>query len=201
MDPVSTPVSTPLNTDAFRLISVALSIVLGLGITRLLGASVAVFRTRHLVALDWQPLAWAGCIFIWQLQFWWAIIELPALVGTWTLAEFLFLLALPLLLFLAAALVLPPAELPPGASLALVFATDGRWALVPLAVYFVVATIADALFWGLPFLSLAAGLNALLAALPLAFLATPGRGARAAITLAYVALTLVGAWYQSPAEY
>lgn len=197
MDPASTPVST----DAFRLISVALSIVLGLGITRLLGASVAVFRMRHAVAIDWLPLAWAGCIFVWQLQFWWAIIELPQLVGTWTLPEFLFLLALPLLLFLAAALVLPPAELPPGESLGGVFASDGRWALVPLAAYFLVATLADALFWGLPFLSLAAALNVVLAALPVAFLALPGRPARAAITLAYVALTLVGAWYQSPAEY
>ena len=167
MDPASTPVST----DAFRLISVALSIVLGLGITRLLGASVAVFRMRHHVAIDWLPLAWAGCIFVWQL------------------------------LFLAAALVLPPAELPPGESLGGVFASDGRWALVPLAAYFLVATLADALFWGLPFLSLAAALNVVLAALPVAFLALPGRPARAAITLAYVALTLVGAWYQSPAEY
>jgi hypothetical protein len=195
------PVGTSPGTDAFRLISVALSIVLGLGITRLLGASVAVFRMRGHVAIDWLSLAWAGCVFVWQLQFWWAIIELPQLVGTWTLPEFLFLLALPLLLFLAAALVLPAGELPAGESLREFFASDGRWALVPLAAYFVVATLADALFWGLPFLSIAAGLNAVLAALPLAFLALPRRPARAAITVAYVVLTLVGAWYQSPAGY
>jgi hypothetical protein len=190
-----------MSTDAFRWISVALSIVLGLGITRLLSASVVVFRMRQAVAIDWVPLAWAACIFVWQVQFWWAIIELPQLVGTWTFPEFLFLLALPMLLFLAAALVLPPAELPAGESLGEFFASDGRWALVPLTAYFVVALLADALFWGLPFLSLAAALNVVLAALPLAFLAVPRRPARVAITLAYVALTLVGAWYQSPAAY
>lgn len=193
--------STPVGTDVFRLISVALSIVLGLGITRLLGASVAVFRMRRHVAIDWLPLAWAFCIFVWQLQFWWAIIELPRVVGTWSLAEFLFLLALPLLLFLAAALVLPPAELPAGSDLGEAFASDGRWALGPLGAYFLVANVANTLFWGLPLASPAAVLNAALAALPLGFLAAPGRRTRVAITAAYVVLTLAGAWYQSPAAY
>ena len=74
--------------DSFRWIAVALSMILGLGVTRLLSAFVAVFRSRKHSKLDWIPLAWAGCIFLWQLQFWWAIIELPGLIRVWN-ARFL----------------------------------------------------------------------------------------------------------------
>jgi hypothetical protein len=190
-----------MTTDAFRWISVALSIVLGLGMTRLLSASIAVFKMRGSVTIDWLPLAWAGCIFVWQLQFWWAIIELPQLVGTWTLLEFLFLMALPVLLFLAAALVLPSTELPAGDSLAAAFAADGRWSLVPLSLYFVVATCANWFFWGMAILGIATLLNLGLALLPLAFLAIAGRRTREAITVGYVLLTLVAAWIQSPEAY
>ena len=97
--------------DSFRWIAVALSMILGLGITRLLASFVAVFRSRNRSRLDWIPLAWAFCIFIFHLQFWWAINELPGLVHIWTLSTFLALVGLTLLLFISAALILPYDEL------------------------------------------------------------------------------------------
>jgi|GEM_PF-3674649 len=80
--------------DAFKWISVVLSMILGLGVTRLLAATVAVFRSRKRARLDWVPLAWAGCIFLWQLQYWWAIIELPGMIQHWTIGSFLMLVSL-----------------------------------------------------------------------------------------------------------
>ena len=133
--------------DSFRWIAVALSMILGLGVTRLLSAFVAVFRSRRHSKLDWIPLAWAGCIFLWQLQFWWAIIELPGLIRVWTLGSFLTLVCLTLLLFVSAALVLPSSELAEKDSLAASFDRDGRWSLVSLSAYFVLAVVADWVFW------------------------------------------------------
>jgi hypothetical protein len=110
--------------------------VLGLGITRLLSALVEVFRSRETVKLDWVPLVWAGCIFLWQLQYWWAIIELPGLVNSWTPGAFVVLVSLPLFLFVSAALVLPPSKEGGTRTLRESFARDGRWALVSMSAYF-----------------------------------------------------------------
>jgi hypothetical protein len=92
--------------DSFRWIAVVLSMILGLGVTRLLSSAVEVFRSRHQAKMDWVPFVWAGCIFIWQLQFWWGIIELPSLVKAWSVGSFLVLVSLTLLLFVSAGLVL-----------------------------------------------------------------------------------------------
>ena len=97
-----------MRVDSFRWISVLLSMVLGLGITRLLSSAVAVFRSRGYARLEWVPIAWAASIFIWQIQYWWAVIELAGMHETWLLVEFLALLGLALLLFVTAALILPP---------------------------------------------------------------------------------------------
>ena len=115
--------------NTFRWISVALSLILGFGVTRLLSAGVAMFRSRTVAKLDWIPLVWAACIFFWQIQFWWAVIELPLLITTWDIREFMMLLGLALLMFLSAALVLPASELSEGEKLYDSFTRDGHWAL------------------------------------------------------------------------
>ena len=99
--------------DAFEFISVALSFVLGLGLTRLLLAAVNVFRSRRRLKFDWIPLTWAAVIFLFQIQYWWAIFELSGLVENWTLLQFVTLLVMAMLLFVAGALVLPTAEISP----------------------------------------------------------------------------------------
>ena len=93
--------------DEFRLMATVLSMVLGLGVTRLLLALVTVFRIRRQAPIDWLPLAWAAIIFITQLQFWWAITRLPSMGRAFTFADFIFLVSLTLMLFLAAVLLLP----------------------------------------------------------------------------------------------
>ncbi|MDX2197446.1 MAG: hypothetical protein SF069_00570 [Phycisphaerae bacterium] len=187
--------------DSFRWITTVLSMILGLGVTRLLSSVIAMFRSRAHSRLDWIPLVWAGCIFVWQLQFWWAIIELPGLVKVWTLGYFLTLVTLTLLLFVAAALVLPPGELAGHESMTAAFERDGRWSLVALSGYFVLALVADWVFWGVTPFSVWGALLALLIGLPPAYLAMKTRAAQATITILYVPLSIGAAIALSPAKY
>ncbi len=161
--------------DSFRWLAVALSILLGLGVTRLLSALIDVFRSRSQAGPDWVPLTWAGCIFLWQIQYWWAIEELPSLVKVWTMGSFLILVGLALLLFAAASLILPAARLGAGEGYRAEFERDGRWALVALSAYFVLALVTDWLFWGVSPLSRWGAYLAGLIVLPLVAAWSPSR--------------------------
>lgn len=187
--------------NAFRWIWVAPSIILGLGIARLLSQAVTVFKSRSRTVIDWVPLAWAACIFIWQVQYLWAVIELPSLAGTWRLADFLLLIGLSLLLFIAAALVLPDSELRADDTLANAFQRDGRWALLALAGWGCNALLANWVLFSMSPLSYEGGLLTALVILPTLFLMTGSRRAREAISVANLALTLWSAWALSPKAY
>ena len=176
--------------DAFKWISVVLSMILGLGVTRLLAATVAVFRSRKRAQLDWVPLAWAGCIFLWQLQYWWAIIELPGMIQNWTIGSFLMLVSLTLLLFVSAALVLPPDGLEKDDSLKASFERDGKWGLVSLSAYFALALVTDWVLWRVaPFSTWGLFLIALMIS-PLVFVRSRSRRVQVAITVLYIPLSI-----------
>ncbi|MDX1495852.1 MAG: hypothetical protein R3253_17405 [Longimicrobiales bacterium] len=130
----------------FEFISVALSIVVGLGVTQLLRGAVTVFRARREHPVDALPVTWAFIVFLTIIQFWWALFELDAadLVVEWSLGAFLLLLWLAVLLYLAAALVLPGRP----TDLTAYFDDDGRWALAMLAVYGMSGLVVNALLFG-----------------------------------------------------
>lgn len=187
--------------DAFRWISVAFSMILGLGVTRILSGSILVFRSRRRATLDWIPLAWAFATFVLQLQFWWAVIELARVERVWSLFDFLTMIAIPLELFVAAALVLPAEELDAGERLGDEFERDGRFGVLCLSAYAATALFAD---WRIFGTSLASTATAVLAAellLPLVIVVHTGRGARATATALYVLLVLFGSAILSPSAY
>lgn len=187
--------------DSFRWIAVALSMLLGIGVTRLLAAGVSVFRSRTHARLDWIPLVWAVCVFLWQIQFWWAIVELGSIVEVWTLDRFLLLVALALSLFVAAALVLPPNELAPGDDLRASFERDGRWALVALSLYFVLALLVDWKLWSISPWSVEGAYLAALIVLPIVAIAARRRRTQALVALAYLPLSVAAALHLSPSSY
>lgn len=187
--------------DSFRWISVVLSMILGLGVARVLNASALAFRLRHTVPLDGIPLAWAGCVFLWQLQFWWGILELQAMVTQLTLGTFLALVLFPLMLYTAAALILPMDRRFAEEPMADLFQRDGRWALVVLAAMHLLAIAVDSAFWGVsPFAPQSLCL-AVLAALAILCSASRSRRVRVRATVAYSVLALVAACWLSPAVY
>lgn len=90
----------------FEYLAVLISIVLGIGITELLSGVQRLVQHRDRVRFHWLPLAWAGIIFIALVQWWWAAFGLRDRME-WNFFSFLLVLLVPVLLYLAAALVLP----------------------------------------------------------------------------------------------
>ena len=120
---------------AFEYFSVAFSFVLGLGVTRLLLGFLQVFRMREQLRPHWIPLAWGTSIFIYQIQFWWAVFELNTALAQWTHSAFITLIRHTLLLFVAGALVLPVQVQSRHDRLIDYFDEDGRWSILALAAY------------------------------------------------------------------
>lgn len=174
--------------ESFRWLSVVLSIILGLGMTRLLTGLVGVFRARQQNAIDWVPLVWAVCLFFVQVQFWWALYDIPDM--HWTFGAFIVLVSLPALLFVASALLLPLETVHTGASLRAYFEEEGRWALIAVSLYFLAAYAANLFFWHASALQPIEWLNLAQGIMPLALLATRRRSVHVIVTLAYVPATL-----------
>ena len=186
---------------AFEYVTAVLLLILGLGVTRLLGAMVEAVRVRERIQLHWIPLVWAVIIFLWQIQFLWAAFELNRLVDTWTAGKFIFMVGLALLLFVSGALVLPrdPAsELTNGLE---TFRQDGRWALVFLSIYFGAAFFANYILFGLTLLH---PLNIFVLSLGLILIVgffTKRRKALIAVTVLFGTLSIVGLVLLSPPAY
>ena len=131
----------------FNYVSAILMLVIGLGLTHLLGDLVYAFRDRKRTTIHWIPFAWAGIIFAEQMQFLWAIYELHDLVIKWTALDFMLMLALSLLLFVAGALVVPR-DNEDGTDGWILFLENGRWSLALLILYDVLAYITNLVMFG-----------------------------------------------------
>ena len=186
--------------DTFRWIGVVVSMILALGMARLLISAVGLFRARSRAVMDWVPMVWAGAVLIQQIAFWWSLDQAAARPPTWTLPTFLMLVALGLALFLAATLILPANELKEGESLRGHFDRDGRWALLALIGFNLVVVVADWVIWREGPLSDSARLNVTLALIPLAGL-FGSRRVQAAAGLAYVLIAVFGMIELSPSSY
>ena len=175
--------------DTFRWISVIVAMILGLGVTRLLLGAVAIFRARHGRTFDWLPFFWGAAIFLQQVNFWWSL-EDAGRVTSWTLPAFLLLVGLVLALFLAAAVIIPAEGLVEGDTLRAYFERDGRWALLALAAFNVLAMVANRELWSEGPLAESVRLNLVLTVIPIAgFL-----GSRRVQIGAAAAYALILAW-------
>lgn len=93
----------------FEHLSVLISIVLGLGIARLLWSVHRIAQAHERVRLYWLPLLWTVLVFVIQVEWWWASFAFRQQMS-WTFFYFLFVLLSPVTLYLAAAFVLPEIE-------------------------------------------------------------------------------------------
>ena len=90
----------------FEYLAVLISIVLGFGITELLAGVQRLVHHRDEVVLHWLPLTWSGIVFVALVQWWWAAFGFRDRME-WNFFSFLLILLVPVLYYLAAALVLP----------------------------------------------------------------------------------------------
>ena len=93
----------------FEYLAVLISIVLGFGLTELLSGVQRLLHARDRVRLHWLPLTWSALAFVALVQWWWAAFEFRDRMD-WNFFSFLLILLVPVLLYLAAALVLPVRE-------------------------------------------------------------------------------------------
>ncbi|UGY10193.1 hypothetical protein [Phyllobacterium pellucidum] len=174
-------------TDFSRIVTV-LSMVLGLGVTRLLLGLVTVFRIRRESPLDWVSLAWAAILFTIQLQYWWAITLLPSVKPTFSFPDFTFLVLLTLMLFLSAALMLPSRSEDEKNGLRAYFEHDGRYALLSLTGFLLLAFLVNIFFFKSSPLSAWALTDVPMIVLPVATFFARSRKVYAALTIAYLPL-------------
>ncbi len=100
--------------EAFGYISVIFSVVIGLGLSHLLTGVAELFKARGRVKLYWVHLLWVVITFVGHIFLWWTMWNLR-LLRDWDFFSFLLVLLAPVLLYVAAAFLIPKIE--PGASL------------------------------------------------------------------------------------
>ncbi|EAQ96048.1 hypothetical protein [Congregibacter litoralis] len=85
---------------------VAISIILGLAITRLLGHMGGLIRAHKRIKFHWATALWALSIMLFALQMWWVGWALRNF-EQWAIVDFLFLVAGTIFVYGAAELALP----------------------------------------------------------------------------------------------
>ena len=188
------------SVSIFDFVTVAVSLILGLGITRLLESAIEAFRRRSEVELHWLPFAWALTILVLQLQFWWAIYALQVMDSI-TILEFVLLLALTLLLFVAGALVLPSGDVTYPENLMDYFARDGVLGVAAAGTYHLVAIAANVVWFSqavaTPFIAL--GLTVGVLGVVIAFVRS--HSWLIGLSVIWILLTVVSVVLATPANY
>jgi hypothetical protein len=85
---------------------IAVSVILGLAITRLLSSAADLIRAHRRVTFHWATALWAGCVMLFILQLWWVGWELRT-YSQWTVFDFFALVIGAIFVYGAAELSLP----------------------------------------------------------------------------------------------
>jgi hypothetical protein len=95
----------------FEYVMVLISIIVGLGLTHVLGAlGAAVHRLRGHglpIRLDATYLLWVGTVLTWLVSFWWFEFKYQEITTQWTLDLYLFVTFYAISLYLMAVILLP----------------------------------------------------------------------------------------------
>lgn len=137
----------------FQWVSPIIGLFVGLGIARILTGFASAVRSRGVSPPDWIPLVWAASIFLALLDLWWVLHDLGVIIKVWTYPLFLQFIFSPLILFFAAAMILPFGELKNGESYRESFEQHGHWALFALSGYSLEGMLEDVFYWGAPVFS------------------------------------------------
>ncbi len=112
--------------DPFSYLSVLISIVIGLGMSHLLGAMVRVIHNRDHTRFYWPSLLWSANLFLTLTLVWWADFNLNR-HGHWTFAIFISALSVPAVLYVACGLVLPASQAPGHDDMRTAYFGNRRW--------------------------------------------------------------------------
>lgn len=176
------------------MMATVLSMVLGLGVTRLLLGLITVFRIRRQARLDWVPLVWSLSLFLTQLEYWWAINQLPASRPSFSFLDFVSLVILTLALFAASALLLPSRPEDEAMELRKYFEVEGRYALLAMAIFSGLGFLANLVFFDAPLIALWSLLDLPIMALLLAGFFAKSRPVHGIAAGLYLPLLMLDIW-------
>ena len=109
----------------FEYLAVLFSIIIGLGITHLLGGIGRLIRRPERYKVYWVHLVWTFSTFLYLLLFWWMEFKMSS-IEEWTLPIFLFLVLYAVLLYLLC-VVLFPSEFPDDGDFRAYFYERHQW--------------------------------------------------------------------------
>jgi hypothetical protein len=96
-----------ITMTTFEYLAVLISIIVGLGITHLLGGLARFIHRPNRYKFYWIHLLWAWYVFVYLLHFWWFELWFTS-VEEWTPTLYAFLILYAIFLYLLAVVVLPP---------------------------------------------------------------------------------------------
>jgi hypothetical protein len=92
--------------DPFSYLVVLVSLVLALGLTRVLRGVGQIIQYRDRIDTYWLHLAWVAILFVFHVQFWWSLYGVRT-VERWSFPAFLLSLVPPAVLYLMAVVHFP----------------------------------------------------------------------------------------------
>lgn len=176
--------------QAFAYLSVLVSIIIGLGMAHVLGAAVRMIRNRARVRFYWPAIAWALNLFGLLLLVWWAEFSLNH-HDRWTFAQYAVTVLIPVLLYVAASLVLPGGDSDEPVDLHATYAFNRVWFLSLVSASIVASFLQSYLFDGRIALDLDNGLKLLALLITLTAIAVRSEAVQktvAAVNLAWLLL-------------
>ena len=137
----------------FEFVTVAISIIFGIALSRLLSAGIELFRHRNSVELSWIPIVWAADLFWLLVVLWWQIFQISQVKDEWTFGDFNLTIAIVVALYIASSLILPTRYEERGASLYDHYRREGRWGVAAYVIFFVIAIPWNYAMYGFEILS------------------------------------------------
>lgn len=120
----------------FEFISVAISIILGLSIARLLSAAIDLVSHRENVSLYWVPLTWALVMFSLLVIFWWQLFGANQFRDEWAFVDFVLAIACTVSMYIACGLILPRHWPDHRIDLYEYYLKDGRWGVAAYSLFY-----------------------------------------------------------------
>ena len=182
----------------FEVLIIPLSLILGLGVTRILTAFVHAFKYRDSGTVHWIPLLWGGSILIYLIGYFNVLFNLSQSIESWAWIQYGPVLFMSMLMFLSAGLVLPTDHNDQFTEVLEEYDKHGRFALVPLGVLLATANGINVLQGGQWF-NLANYFNVLLTLVIIAAFITKRYRLKAAMAVVFFVGTILGwmlAWAQ-----
>ena len=129
----------------FEVLVIPLSLILGLGVTRVLAGFIHSIRSRETAAVHWLPILWGISILAYDIGYFNVLYDMDQNQPAWTWRIYGPVLFETILMFLSSGLIFPPEGGSASSDMREDFNRHGRLALIPLGVLLGTASVFNVL--------------------------------------------------------